>query len=210
LEILKYILTIIIAYLLGSISISVIISTVFFKKDIRTLGSNNAGSTNMARVFSLGAGIITLAGDVLKTIVAILIGQRLIGQEIGLILAGIFCLIGHSRPIFFNFKGGKGVAVSAGIALMLDWHVLLVTLVVFAITAAASQIVSLSSILAIASFPIANTIMHGFYWPEFALALFVLAASLYLHRENIRRLFAKTEPKFTAAHPRRDQSGSAG
>ena len=200
-EVLKYLLATIISYIFGSINIAVLISTVFFKKDIRSLGSRNAGSTNMARVFSLGAGLATLAGDILKTVLAIIIGRWLLGEENGLIVASVACLIGHCRPIFFNFKGGKGVAVSAAIGLMTDWRIILVAVIAFAVVAALSRRVSLSSIIAVLTFPVTDVIFRGFMPWEFGMAVFVALAVIALHYENIKRLIAGTEKPFTAANP---------
>ena len=206
-EILKYILTAVISYVVGSINIAVLISTVFFKNDIRTLGSLNAGSTNMARVFSLGAGLATLAGDILKTVAAILVGRWLIGWEYGLVVASVFCLVGHCRPVFFGFKGGKGVAVSAAIGLMTDWRILLVAVIAFAVVAAVSRRVSLSSIVAVLTFPVTDVIFRGFHPWEFAMSVFVALAVIALHHENIKRLIAGTEKPFSAAKPPKADGG---
>lgn len=198
---LKYLLTTVIGYIFGSINIAVLISTVFFKKDVRDLGSRNAGSTNMARVFSLGAGFATLAGDILKTVLAILVGRMLLGSENGLIVASVACLIGHCRPVFFNFKGGKGVAVSAAIGLMTDWRILLVAVITFAAVAALSRRVSLASMISVLTFPVTDVIFRGFRPWEFGMAVFVALAVIALHSENIKRLAAGTEKPFTYARP---------
>ena len=200
-EIIKYFLATVISYIFGSVNIAVLISTVFFKKDIRTLGSRNAGSTNMARVFSLGAGLATLAGDILKTVLAVLVGRWLLGDDYGLIVASVACLIGHCRPVFFSFKGGKGVAVSAAIGLMTDWRILLVAVIAFAAVAAVSRRVSLSSIIAVLTFPVTDVVFRGFRPWEFGMAVFVALAVVALHHENIKRLIAGKEKPFSAARP---------
>ena len=109
------------------------------------------------------------------------------------------CLIGHCRPVFFNFKGGKGVAVSAAIGLMTDWRIILVAVAAFAVVAAASRRVSLASIIAVLTFPITDVIFRSFNPWEFAMSLFVALTVVFLHRENIKRLVAGTEKPFSAA-----------
>jgi len=101
-----------IGYLIGSINFSIIISNIFYKDDIRTHGSGNAGSTNMLRTHGTVPGLLTFAGDLIKTAIAVIIGA-LIYNLIGAYVAGFFCIIGHVFPLYFKFKGGKGVATVA-------------------------------------------------------------------------------------------------
>ena len=143
------VLSAIIGYLLGSISMSVLLSKLVYKGDVRNYGSHNAGATNMARVYGLIGGIATLAGDFLKAIVAMLIPLlfKLIYKdfayaELAYAIAGMGCFLGHAFPIFFGFKGGKGVTVGAAIALMTDWKAFLIILAVFVIAFMISKIVS--------------------------------------------------------------------
>ena len=110
------------AYLLGSLSLSILVSGALFGKDIRTEGSGNAGATNMARVFGWGAGLLTLAGDAAKAVICMVVGNKL-GGELGLALAGMGCIFGHCYPVFHHFKGGKGVSVGGVIAFGIDWRV---------------------------------------------------------------------------------------
>ena len=134
---------------------SVLLSKLVYKGDVRNYGSHNAGATNMARVYGLIGGIATLAGDFLKAIVAMLIPLlfKLIYKdfayaELAYAIAGMGCFLGHAFPIFFGFKGGKGVTVGAAIALMTDWKAFLIILAVFVIAFMISKIVSVSSISA--------------------------------------------------------------
>ena len=115
----KYVLVSIIAYLLGNIATSYIVSKVFGKIDIRDYGSGNAGSTNVFRVLGAKAAVIAFLGDVLKGTAAVLIG-RYIGGSYGEILAGIFVIIGHNWPVFLGGKGGKGIATTIGLMLPID------------------------------------------------------------------------------------------
>ena len=112
----KLLLCAIAGYLLGSISVSILVTKYIFHDDLRQQGSGNAGATNAARVYGLGAGVLTFAGDFAKSILAMLLGRGL-GGVMGLAVGGAACLLGHCFPVYFKFKGGK--AVSAGAAVLL-------------------------------------------------------------------------------------------
>ena len=143
-------LSIIIGYLLGSISVSVLLSKFVFKGDVRNFGSGNAGATNMARVYGAKGGAIVLIGDFLKAIIACTVSLLIAPSkysEVCILAVGIACLIGHAFPVFFGFKGGKGVTVGAAVALMIDWKALLFIFIVFVIVFIFTHIVSISSIL---------------------------------------------------------------
>lgn len=185
----------IVGYLLGSVSIAVILSRRFFGGDVREQGSGNAGATNVARVFGMRAGLITLAGDVLKTVLSMLIGGLLAGPE-GSALAGAACLAGHCFPLFFHFHGGKGVSVGAAIALYTDWRLLVIVLAVFIILYLCFRKVSLGSMAGGVTLPIAMLILGGFAWYELALGVLVALLLVYMHRSNIRRLIDGTESDF--------------
>ncbi len=193
--VLKYIAAIVIPYLIGSINVAVLMSTGLFRKDVRETGSGNAGATNVARTFGLGAGIATLLCDFAKAGISLLIGRALLG-DIGAALAGAACALGHCWPVFFGFRGGKGVAVGGGIALFYDWRIFLVLLVGFAITFILSRKVSLSSMVGAALFPISTIFLH-LGWLAFGLGLFAAACVFIRHRENIIRLINGTEKDFT-------------
>lgn len=212
------VLSAIIGYLLGSISMSVLLSKLVYKGDVRNYGSHNAGATNMARVYGLIGGIATLAGDFLKAIVAMLIPLlfKLIYKdfayaELAYAIAGMGCFLGHAFPIFFGFKGGKGVTVGAAIALMTDWKAFLIILAVFVIAFMISKIVSVSSISAAVALVVTGVLFAAFgvpsdsvffgatpyTWYKAGLAVFVGLAVVFLHRTNIKRLFNGEEKKFT-------------
>ncbi len=187
------------SYLLGSINSAIIISKVFYGYDIRDYGSGNAGMTNMFRSFGKRAGLGTLGGDVLKALISVVLGFVLLGIP-GQYIAGFFCMIGHMFPVYFKFKGGKGVIVSAITILLIDPLVFLILVLIFGLMFAATQIISASSITAAFFFPLVvyafnrnnpfNIVSLLF---SFFMAFFVIA----LHKENIRRLLNKTEKKFT-------------
>ena len=192
--ILKSIIILIAAYLLGSINLAVLITKFIMKDDVRKKGSGNAGATNVARIFGLKFGVITLIGDVIKTIVAAIIGNLIMG-DVGETIACVGCLFGHCWPVFFGFKGGKGIAVGAAIIGVIDWRVLLVALTVFAIVFAFTKTVSAGSVCAAASFPI-TLLFFSPAWYNLVMSFCAAAMVIYLHRENIKRLRDGTENKF--------------
>ncbi|MBR2742607.1 MAG: glycerol-3-phosphate 1-O-acyltransferase PlsY [Clostridia bacterium] len=191
----QIVLTIIIGYLLGSISFSLVIGKVFGHKDVREYGSGNAGTTNTLRVLGKKAALAVLVGDILKCLAAVLIGGLLVPVYGGWI-GGIACMVGHVFPVFFGFKGGK--AVATGIAVMAfacpaaGFPAVGVFFLVFAIT----RIVSVSSLSAFLAFPF-------FVWLFTGEPVFIIAAAamfvfvLILHRENIKRLIHGEEKKIS-------------
>ena len=196
-----YIIIAIISYLIGSISFSVLISKRVAGFDLREKGSKNAGSTNMLRTVGKSAALITLICDVLKGIVAILIAFWIasiaadLNKYLLIQIAGLFVVIGHTYPIFFKFKGGKGVATSLGVILLMNWQIGLICLVFALILMILSRIVSLGSISAAILFPVLTMFIgtnylipqeHAMQYLIFSilLALFVI----FNHRANIKRL----------------------
>lgn len=189
-----YILIIIGSYLLGSVSVSIVISRAALGGDVRAKGSGNAGATNMARVFGLGPGLLTLAGDMLKAALSMLAGYLLLG-DIGLAAAGMACMLGHCFPVYYGFRGGKGVSVGAAVALALDWRVALLVFAVFAAVAFLSKKVSLGSMCAAAALALGAGAFQ-LSQPRIALAVFGMCLVILRHHENIRRLLSGTEPDF--------------
>lgn len=184
----------VIAYLLGSISFSIMLTTFKYHSDVRTQGSGNAGATNVARVFGMKAGLFTLLGDMAKTAAAMGIGAAL-GGDIGLTVAGIACIIGHCFPIYYHFRGGKGVSVGAMIGLMIDWRVLLLIVGAFAIAVALTRIVSIASMTAAVALPLSALLLHASV-PKLILAIFTGVLVIFMHRGNIVRLIHHQEGKF--------------
>ena len=201
-----YIIVTIIAYLLGSISFSVIISKKMAGFDVREKGSGNAGSTNVLRTVGKKAAILTLICDCLKGVVAILIAvlaSKIVkGTDAGLLvqLAGVAVVVGHTFPIFFKFKGGKGVATSLGVLLIINWQIGLICLV-FALTLMAlTRFVSLGSVSAAILFPILTIFIQENYIVPGNYIIFgvVLAAIVvFNHRANVKRLLTGTENKLS-------------
>ena len=142
----KVIFCIIISYLLGNISGGMIFGKLLFNKDIRDYGSKNAGTTNALRVFGIKAGALTFIVDVLKSLLACFIGMKLLGLS-GILLAGIFVVIGHNWPIFLNFKGGKGIASSFGFIIFLDYKIAIVAILIFVTIVILTKYISLASMI---------------------------------------------------------------
>lgn len=191
----KYVLSVLAGYFLGALSCSIILSKAKYLVDIRRDGSGNAGATNMARVHGMGAGLLTLGGDMLKTAIAGGIGWLLAGRP-GLIAACAACLIGHCWPVYYRFKGGKGVSVAVMIALLLDWKMLLILAAIFFAVFALSRRVSLCSVLCALSFTPVYLLCGNPPDAGLWLCLGVAAIVIFCHRSNIRRLLRHEEPPF--------------
>ena len=202
-EILKYAAVIAGGYLLGSLSASILLSRTAWGKDVREQGSGNAGATNMARVYGLGAGFLTLGCDMLKAILATWLGSLLLG-DVGLSLGGICCMVGHCFPVFHGFRGGKGISVGAALGLMIDWRVFLCIIATFLIVAFLSKKVSLGSICASLGITVFSLVFHVSS-PRLILAICAMCLAIFQHRGNIRRLISGTEPDFKAAR-RKDKN----
>lgn len=191
----KVIFCIIISYLLGNISGGMIFGKLLFNKDIRDYGSKNAGTTNALRVFGIKAGALTFIVDVLKSILACFIGMKLLGLS-GILLAGIFVVIGHNWPIFLNFKGGKGIASSFGFIMFLDYKIAIVAIIIFIIIVILTKYISLGSMLTTTLVLPISYIFFG-YRNIYVLLTFLFLASLsiFRHNSNIIRLINGDENK---------------
>jgi glycerol-3-phosphate acyltransferase PlsY len=201
--ILKLILVWVIGYLLGSVNTSIIVGKLY-GMDIRKHGSGNAGATNTLRVLGKKATVFVTLGDVLKSVIACLIGLFLVGdvenaEKLGLIVGGLGAIAGHNWPVFFGFKGGRGVLTSLVVVLMMDWRIGLILLGVFIIIVAVTRYVSLGSIVGSALFPLVAAIPvfnHDKLFIIFALCLGFLA--VIRHSDNIERILKGTESKLGA------------
>ena len=196
----------IIAYLIGSVNFSVILSKKMAGFDLREKGSGNAGTTNVLRTVGKKAAIITLICDILKGVVAILIallvGKIVQGSNGSLLVqcAGVAVILGHTFPIFFKFKGGKGVATSLGVLIMSNWQIGLICLVFALILIALTQMVSVGSIAAAILYPVLTLfIPQNYIIPGNYLIYSVLLAIIIVfnHRENVKRLLKGTENKIS-------------
>lgn len=204
------IIVLIIAYLIGSVNFSVLISKRVAGFDVREKGSGNAGSTNVLRSVGKGAAVITLICDILKGVVAIsiaiIIGNIIknSNKELLVQIAGIAVVIGHTFPIFFGFKGGKGVATSLGIILMSNWQIGLICLVFALVLMALTRMVSLGSCGAAILFPVLTLFINENYMVlsegksgnTYLIYSVILAIIiLFNHRSNIQRMLNGTENK---------------
>ena len=191
---LKIILSLVLPYFIGGVSVSILLSRFLYGRDIRACGSGNAGATNMARSFGLKMGLITFLCDAAKAIIAVLIGKALLGDR-GICLAGTACLLGHCYPALHGFRGGKGVSVCAVLMWAIDWRVGAAALAVFLLAAVWSRKVSLGSVCAAAVISVCALILSP-GWPKLILALICTVTVIFRHRENIARLINGTEPEF--------------
>lgn len=192
----------VIAYLIGSINSSILISKAVMGEDIRKSGSGNAGATNMLRTMGKKYAIITLVIDILKGVVALLLAKAAINigaYDVSMYIAGVAVVLGHNFPVFFGFKGGKGVATSLGVILILDWKIGLITLLIALLIMAISKYVSLGSIMAAVVFIILQTVVmavsDSFDITRFICVLILGGLLIIRHRANIVRLLKGTENK---------------
>lgn len=204
-DILKTLAAFALGYLLGSLNTSVIVGKIY-GTDISSHGSKSAGLTNTLRVLGKTAAAYVLVGDILKGIIACLIGLQIgvyvsSGESrdcVSLLAAGAGAVVGHNWPVYFGFKGGKGMLTAAAVMLMIDWFMTLICLGVFLVIAALTRYVSLATIsaaivfVAISFVPVfGNTVYFSIFSGLIALVI------VFKHRENIQRLLSGTENKLT-------------
>ena len=182
-------------YLLGSISTGVVLSKLFANTDIRSQGSGNAGTTNMLRVLGRKMALFTFIGDMLKGIIAVFIGKWLVGGELGGLLGVVGAVLGHYYPLYFGFKGGKGIATSFGSLLFVFPIQALLAFAVFLILVALTHYVSVGSVAAAVTLPLLIVITR-FQEPVLWIITVCIGASvIWRHRANIKRLMNHTENK---------------
>ncbi len=191
-DILKYLLVAVAAYLLGSFSTGILVANKL-GHDIRSEGSKNTGASNALRVLGLKGGAIVFLGDFIKATIAVFIGHLLLGMN-GAIVGGLCVVLGHNWPIFFGFKGGKGIACSAAIVLFTFWWQGLVAILICLAVIYFTRYISLGSMTMLAVFFLLVTITAPF-WPYAVWALVLLGLGVWRHRANIERLKNGTENK---------------
>ena len=195
------VLTVLAGYMLGNLNGAVSISTLLAKKDVRDQGSGNAGLTNFLRMFGPKSAILVVCVDMLKAVVACLLGRLLLepyGYELeGVLIGGIAVSLGHDYPALLGFHGGKGVLSGVTVALMADWRCGLLLLVVFAVSLWLSRYVSLSSILGALTFAVVFPIVHSQNPVAAIMGVFLALFVVFMHRSNIARLLNGTERKAT-------------
>lgn len=201
-----YIIMAIIAYAIGSINFSVLISRKMAGFDVREKGSGNAGSTNVLRTVGKKAAALTLVCDILKGVVAVLISLLIskmakdCSPAILVEIAALAVVLGHTFPIFFEFRGGKGVATSLGVILLVNWKIGLICLVFALILMILTRMVSLGSISAAILFPVLTVFIDECYIVEGNYIIFGIIMAIFIaynHRSNIKRLLNGTENKIS-------------
>lgn len=189
----------VLAYLIGSLSFAVIVSRALGLPDPHSYGSGNPGATNVLRSGSKTAAILTLLGDTLKGVIAVLLAKHfatLFGiSTTGVALVAVTVFLGHLFPVFFGFKGGKGVATAAGVLWALDWRVGLGLTLIWALVFAVTRVSSLSALIGSAAAPVFGYLFFGF-GPVFVATLVMAALLFWRHKDNIRRLLSGEEAAF--------------
>ena len=217
-------MTAVIAYLIGSVSFSIIVTRNYHRKDIRSMGSGNAGATNVLRSVGKVPAVLTTLGDFGKTILAIVIGRFIFENwsyfvhspavvvRYGAYIAGFCCFLGHLYPLYFRFKGGKGVLTAAAMMLLIDWRVFLVNVIVFAVLFACTRIISVGSIVCASLYPVFTWAVTYFLdrrtHPEvFTLNYVIITTAITTliglmvvikHYDNLKRLFSGREKPIVA------------
>lgn len=193
---------IVLPYLLGSLNFSIIVSKYMYNDDVRKYGSGNAGLTNMNRVFGKKGALYTLGGDVLKQIFSAFIGLLVFGVG-GIYIAGTFCILGHIAPVYYHFKGGKGVLTAATLVLLVDPVIFLCVFTVFALVVLIFKYISLGSMMAGFVYPAlvyykAKTLTgNPPTFPELFFSIFICLLLLFMHRKNIDRILKNEESRFS-------------
>ncbi len=206
--VIPFVLTAVLAYLLGSLNFGVILSKAK-GEDVREKGSGNAGTTNMLRNYGKGLAALTILGDMLKVVAAIYIAYCFfpVAKDIDYIpgvdnvmllksYTGLFCVLGHIFPCYFKFKGGKGVATSGGMVFAIDWRIALILLAVFILIVLITKYVSLGSIVMAILYPVLIFAFHRSIVLAAIASVFTLIV-LIAHRENIKKLIHGTENKIS-------------
>ncbi len=194
--VIQIILFIVIAYLIGSISPALLVGKIFYKTDIRTMGSGNLGTTNTFRCLGKKAGVIVFVLDISKGIIATMLPSLVLGRVEYLSIFGAFAMIGHVYPIFANFKGGKAVATGSGVFIFLYPTLSLILVAIFFSTLFITGYVSLGSILICLTSIVYLSIFESGIdkWVMIVMCIFVI----YMHKSNIKRLLNGTENKSKA------------
>lgn len=198
--VLQLFLIALISYLLGCVNGALLTSKVFYRDDVRGHGSGNAGLTNFYRTYGAKYAWCVIAVDMLKAAVAVEAGVLVIGAIPGKYFAALFCIIGHMFPVFYKFKGGKGILCSGMTLILIDWRIALVGWGLFLLLWAITKYVSLGSVCAAVSFPIMTYVVFGnmrIVGEVATEALLMAALVIWAHRGNIKRLLHGTESRFT-------------
>ena len=224
---LQVIIAILASYLVSSVNTSIIVTKIVLRKDIRTMGSGNAGFTNVLRCVGKVPAVITFVGDFFKGIISVLIAMLLMINVSGenadiyrgylMYLAGLFAVVGHTFPIYYKFKGGKGVVTSFAVMLMTDWRTLICALVIFAIFFLIAHIISLCAVINFSLYTFTaflwrfldyrgvTSVTSTFPSPTLPFVIFSAVIALLIgvlvlvrHKDNMKRLLNGTEKRIKA------------
>ena len=189
-----YLITPLAAYLLGSVSSAILISRLLGLPDPRTEGSRNPGATNVLRLGSKPGAVLTLAGDIAKGVLPVLVARWILDEPVLLALAALGAFLGHLFPVYFRFEGGKGVATALGVLAAIDWQLASILIATWLVVAAVFRYSSLAALVTAVAAPVYLFWLTG--EPVFVGLGVVLAALLFFrHSENIRRLLCGNESK---------------
>lgn len=199
---LKWLIVIVAGYLLGNFSSGITSGQVFGRLDIRKHGSKSTGATNVFRTLGWLPSVLTLLGDALKGFLATFLGLWLLGRT-GAYVGGLCAIVGHNWPVFYGFKGGKGIATSLGVILVVEpWFALALLVCQFAVLAA-TRTMSIASAVSAVLFLLLTVVLRFGDWLEIGFALILTAMALYTHRRNFSRLKRGEEPQIDFSDSRK-------
>ena len=193
-NVLAYIVIAVVAYLLGSISTGILVSKAMKGPNLREVGSKNTGASNALRTMGVKGGFATFVGDIIKALIACLIGRVWMGLP-GAMVAGVFVILGHNWPIFFQFKGGKGVSSMTAVMLVSFWWQAIICYLVTIAVIALTRFISLGSMVMVTLFAILVAVSNWGNWTAILWTVFLAAVCIWRHRANVGRLLNGTEAK---------------
>lgn len=184
------------SYFLGNFCSSYVFGKLFKETDIRKHGSGNAGATNALRVFGVKIGVLAAVCDLLKGVIAVMIGKHFIGTDVGIYSAAIAVAVGHNWPVLLKFNGGKGIATSFGVIIAIKPTLAICIFIVFVLIVVTTKYVSLGSVLSACSLPLFSAVLFRPFDKNLVLFTSALAImAIFRHSSNIKRLINGTESK---------------
>ena len=203
-------LCIVLPYLMGSVNPAILFSKLIDHDDIRKHGSGNAGTTNMLRTFGIKAAVLTLLCDFLKAILAVFLGNLILGfGGMGGSIAGFFVVFGHMFPVYYKFKGGKGVACAGMVALAINPIIFLFLLLIFLVVAIGTRLVSLASVMCALFYPLLFNAFAPYVNLSVVMAFMITVFVIFMHRENLKRIWNHEESKLDLSKFSRKKKKSA-
>ena len=192
---LNYAVIILVSYLLGSVSTGLLVAKTNSAVNLREMGSKNTGASNVLRVMGMKAGLITFLGDLIKALLSCLLGHGLLGLH-GAMLGGLFCILGHNWPVYYRFRGGKGVACSVAVFIAtFPWPAGIISVVLCLLCIYLTRMISLGSMTMVVAFALAVSIQTGLDPLTVGWACLLAGICIFKHRSNIQRILKGTENK---------------